>query len=565
MFRRIFGIAVLLACCMGVRAEAAPADVAKAQEAFERVDALFAEWNRPDSPGAALGLIYDGEFLYRKGYGSANLDHQIPMDADSVFYIASTSKQFAAAAMVLLSLDGKLSLDDDVRKYIPEVPDFGDTITIRQLIHHTSGLRDYLSLMELSGESFEDYFDQQHGLEIIARQKALNFRPNEQYVYSNSGYELIPIVVERVTGKSMNEFCAERIFTPLGMTVTRWDDDRAAVVRNRVISYYGTAENGFKQYMKNFDAIGSGGLLTCVNDLAKWDRNFYDPKVGGQPFLDAMIERAVLNDGKVLTYASGLAHDERHGLKYIGHSGGMLGFRTEFIRFPEQKFSVILLSNLGSIDPTALALKVADVFLNPAGEEAATVEEVGTAPATFVVPEDELRAKRGDYFDETTGDLWKISVWQDRLRIVRLGAPQNLIPIAPARFRVEQGETEIEFDASGSAAPTMFNVFERDRPARRFNSVKRPELTESELDAYVGSYYSVELDATFEIVREKSRLLLRRAKRPEMRLAPIVADRFEGGEIHLVFDRDDSSEVNAFRIDTRMNGGRVQGLEFVRK
>jgi CubicO group peptidase (beta-lactamase class C family) len=241
----------------------------------EKVDKLFAQWDKPDSPGCALGVIKGGKLVYKCGYGSANLDYNAPLTSESVFYIASTSKQFTAASILLLVRRGAISLDDDIRKYFPELPKYEAPITVKHLVHHTSGVRDYLELMGMADRRTDGPFGNEVAVELIARQKGLNFKPGEKFLYSNSNYVLMAEIVRRASGKSLREFADENIFRPLGMTNTHFNDDLTAVVKNRVVSYAPISPGRFRQFVKTIEAMGDGNLLTTVEDLAKWDQNFY--------------------------------------------------------------------------------------------------------------------------------------------------------------------------------------------------------------------------------------------------------------------------------------------------
>ena len=329
----------------------------------ERVDQLFAEWDRPDSPGCALGAIRDGELVYKNGYGAGDLEAGTPLTPQSVFYIASVSKQFTAACILLLEQQGKLSLDDDIRRHVPEMPQYEEPITLRHLVHHTSGLRDYLDLLELAGRNFAEAFDNADGMAILCRQRELNFKPGEKHLYCNSGYKLMAEIVGRVSGLALRPFAKREIFAPLGMAHTHFDDDNSPAVENRVLSYRPDAETGFVPLEKNFTIVGSGGLLTTVEDLLLWDRNFYEPKVGGDSFVETMQRCGTLNSGEELDYTAGLVVGEYKGLRLVHHSGSMLGFRTIMARFPAQKFTVVLLGNLGTIDTWKLMTQVTDIYL----------------------------------------------------------------------------------------------------------------------------------------------------------------------------------------------------------
>ena len=277
------------------------------------------------------------------------------------YYVGSVSKQFTAAAIALLVRDGQIHLDDPVSKYIPEVAHL-PRMTIRQLVHHTGGVRDIYVLMALAGIRMEDVLPEADAINLIARQKELNFAPGSEYLYSNSGYLFLAQIVKRVTGKSLRVFADERIFQPLGMTHTHFHDEPYHVLNNRVISY-APAEGGYRiSYLLNFDKIGAGGLYTTLGDLLKWDQNFYQNKLGAG-FLETIHTRGVRNSGDTLTYAFGLQIDRYRALPVVRHSGSLMGFKADIVRFPDQRFSVITLCNLESINPTALNNQVADLYL----------------------------------------------------------------------------------------------------------------------------------------------------------------------------------------------------------
>ena len=293
----------------------------------------------------------------------ANLDHDVPLTPRSVFHVASVSKQFTAAAIHLLAQDGKLSLDDEVRKHVPELADFGEPVTIRHLLHHTSGIRDQWSLLGLAGWRYSrDLITDDDVMSLLSRQRELNFRPGERHLYSNSGYTLLAIVVSRASGKSFRQFTTERIFAPLGMTHTFFRDNFNEIVKHQAYGY-SPAGNTFRLSVTNFDTAGATSLLTTVEDLAKWNANFDTPIVGGSRFLDAMLERGTLRDGTRISYASGLAHGTNDGLPTISHGGADAGYRSAFVRFSGQRLAVATLCNVSNANPTMLANRVAAVYL----------------------------------------------------------------------------------------------------------------------------------------------------------------------------------------------------------
>ena len=329
----------------------------------DKVDQLFEPWDSADSPGCAVGVVKDGTLVYSRGYGMADLGSGMPLTPRSVFDVCSIAKQFTAACIALLARSERISLDDDVRKYVPKAPSYGGGVTIRHLVHHTSGIRDYIDLMMLAGRDFRAPFGQSDALEIIARQKDLNFEPGSAYLYSNSGYVLLAEVVERVSGQSLKEFAEENIFRPLGMNETYFNDGNDSIQSRKVVGYE-TAENeDIREDPTSVRVIGDGELWTTVEDLCLWDRSFYDNALGDGKLVDLMLTPGELNSGEETDYGFGLVLGEYKGLKTVHHAGDWVGFRSDMIRFPQQGLTAICLSNLGSTRPTRLTRRIADIYL----------------------------------------------------------------------------------------------------------------------------------------------------------------------------------------------------------
>ena len=322
---------ILTAMCL------VPSQVRGQQFAPEpRVDSVFASYDRPDAPGCAVGVYQDGRIRYARGYGLADLEHRVPITPATVFDIGSTSKQFTAATILLLQQEGKLSLDDDVRRFLPELPEYERPITIRHLLHHTSGLRDYIGLLQLAGIRYDDVSTPDDALQMIARQRALNFLPGEEHLYSNSGYFLLSLIVERAAGRSLRDEARDRIFVPLGMTRTAYLGHYADVVLDRAIGYE-PVDSGYRADMPRWLQLGDGALLTTVEDLVHWGENFRTTRVGGAGMRDALLTRGQLASGKELDYALGLMRGEHRGLPTVFHGGSWGGYVAEFLRFPEQR------------------------------------------------------------------------------------------------------------------------------------------------------------------------------------------------------------------------------------
>lgn len=535
----------------------------------KKVDAIFAEYDKADSPGCSLGVIRDGKLIYTRGYGRANLEHNLPITSRTVFDIGSTSKQFSAASILLLEQQGKLSRGDDVRKWVPELPDYGRKITIRHLLHHTSGLRDYLTLMALSGIHFDGVTTPDDALGFIVRQKELNFAPGEEHLYSNSGYFLLSTIVQRASGKSLRAFAHENIFAPLGMSDTHYHDDHTELVPRRAAAYAPKPGGGFAIDMSNFEQTGDGAVFTTVEDLLKWDQNFYQPKVGGRALIAALQEKGKLNSGKELDYATGVVVGKHRGLTTVSHGGSWGGYRAELVRFPEQRFSVITQCNLASTNPSRLARQVAEVYLQaqmtpaesrprPASGSGGPNKTAGSAP----LPESELVKYTGVFRSPSSGGLRRIRAEQGRLRIDSFGpGSTDLMPMGEGRFTVAGTAfaTEMKFDAGGG-----FTVQRATDPpeTERFERAEAFEPSAAELAAFAGTYYSEELDATYVLSEKDGKLWTRTRYNPPGELRPAVRDLFVGPQgIRVEFARDGQGRPASFVVQA----GRVRNIRFVRR
>lgn len=525
----------------------------------DRVDRLFVEWDRSDSPGCALGIIEDGQFVYKRGYGMATLEHNVPITSRTVFRIASTSKQFTATCIALLVEQSRIALDDDIRKYLPELPEYGYPVTIRHLVHHTSGLRDYIELMELAGMRDQDFYTDDEALEMLARQKALNFAPGEEYLYSNTGYYLLGIIVRRASGQSLRAFAEENIFRPLGMASTHFHDDHAEIVPQRATGYSPNEEKekgGYRIDETTLDIVGDGGVFTTAEDLSLWDQNFYRNRLGqgGDVLVQQILTPGVLNNGDPLNYAFGLVVGDYRGSRMISHSGGFVGFRAEMIRFPGQKFSVICLANLSTIEPTRLARQVADIYLADQLEE-------GPEPG-FLAETRVLDDKTGVYWSGTSGMVMELSLQNGKLLAEAFGESVQIAPVTETDFVTVAApfDLRISFEKPGRGKPWLMHVCEE---GERPDTLKMIEVVLSgtdQLAEYVGEYASEELRVTYQLVLEDGNLFVRHKNAPKDPLRPGFSDMFWVDPITLLFTRDDRARVSGFTVDT----GRVRQVRFVR-
>ena len=389
-----------------------------------QVDAVFARWERPASPGCALGVYQDGRLAYARGYGIADLEHNAPITPDTVFYAGSVSKQFTAMTAALAIQQGKLGADDDVRKWVPELPDYGRPITIRHLVHHTSGLRDVNTLMVLAGRRDEDAFDNEAVLRIVARQKALNFMPGDEHLYSNSGYAMLALAVERATGTPFAAYADASIFQPLEMTVSHFHTDLSRLVPGRAYAYDRRPDGSFALNSPANERAGAGGLFTTVRELVRWDENFYDAKVGGPDVIRMLETPGRLNSGAELAYAWGLTVGSYRGMPIVEHSGSLGGYRAHIIRFRPVHTSVAILCNVSTVSTGAVVRRVADAvvggrFPQPAPEPA--MPPPGTIPPGlgYLYEGDELKVFAGEYYSDELESSYRVTVADNRLRLQR--------------------------------------------------------------------------------------------------------------------------------------------------
>jgi CubicO group peptidase (beta-lactamase class C family) len=430
------------------------------------VDEVFADLAKPGSPGCALGVYRDGKIIYAKGYGLANLEENIPITPASVFDIGSTSKQFTAASILLLEKQGKLSLNDDVRKYVPELPDYGQKITILHLLNHTSGLRDYLTLMELAGINTDSVTTDEDALALIIRQKALNFVPGSDWLYSNTGFFLLSVIVKRVSGRTLREFAAENIFSPLGMTHTQYRDDHTSVFPGRAMAYDPREHaDGYVLDVSYFEQTGDGAVHTSVEDLQKWDENFYSAQIGGKEFLAEIQEQGKLNSGKLLDYAKGLFIEDYRGLHTVSHGGAWGGYRAELLRFPEQHFSAACLCNLGTANPSKRAHEAADIYLasslKPKQEKKKEEEESRKKKDSFKLTEEQIQAYTGDYWSEELGVAYRLGVADGTLKVLKVTDAAGLPRLNGSSQDGLRATGMDEFEAVGTPATIHFKRDDR--------------------------------------------------------------------------------------------------------
>ncbi len=469
----VFALSLGASRSLGAQAAPPPGGTGITAAEAGRIDSIFAPLDDTRSPGCALGIVREGSLIFARGYGMANLDHGIAVGPGTIFRTGSVSKQFTAAVIVLLAEEGAFSLDDDIRVHFPEIPEYEAPITGRHLLYHTSGIRDYLELMSMRGVGDEATYSEEDVVALLARQKALNFPPGSQFLYSNSGYLLLSRLVERATGRTLREQAERLLFGPLGMEATHFHDDHREIVQSRATGYGPDLGKGYVISQTTLDIVGDGGVFTSVEDLARWMANFWTLEVGGEAWLSSLEERGVLVSGDTIDYALGLRHGVQRGLPYVGHGGAFVGYRAATLRYPEENLATMVLCNYARTDPMGMAMEVGAVLLD------------------------------------------------DRM------------------------EPKVEPVAATPSSPTPPSP---------------PTLTRQDEDAFLGEFYSEEVDATLRVVRGEEGLVLDVNGGWELPLRAIGPDRFRAEYLTLIFDREPGQILGFWA-----GSGRVEGVWFGRK
>jgi len=546
---------------------------ARASDAIEdKIDNLVGRKVKPDGPGCAVLVVDDGRIMFKRGYGIANMDTGRPITSTTAFNIESVTKQFTAACIALLVEKGEISLNDDIRKYVPEMPQYQGPIQIKHLIHHTSGMRDFAILSFLKGIPPEVACSERELLDLISRQKQLNFGPGDHQKYSNSGYFLLGIIVRRVTGMSVGEYAEKEIFAPLGMTHTAYHYDPARTAGNLAVPHICDPEGKYHAHPMIVDTndYGYGGIHTTVEDLYLWDQSFFRNQIGGESFSTLMLTRGTTNKGDTLNYAFGLDIGNYMGLRTVSHGGGSPGYNAFILRFPERKFSVICLAN-HAINTGRLCYEIADLCLDIHKEKT----EPAPAPVAQTVAEVDPAVYPGleGVYRMDDGTTLIISATDNRLFLQEPGArPIELEPKSATEYVIKWINLEVSFvpDEGGAISKLVCHQNGHEGIARRLD---RRSLSSDQLLEYEGQYYSDELNVTFGVYANQDQLYLKAPRVPDVFqfnfsdpdgqniLKHMVNDEFMRCYGTIGFSRDDNGKITGFSINA---GGNLKDLRFSR-
>ncbi|MBE9463509.1 serine hydrolase domain-containing protein [Dyadobacter subterraneus] len=541
----------------------------KAQSAriTARVDSLFAEWNKPGKPGAAVGVIHQGKLVYAKGFGESDMETGARNGPETIFHVASVSKQFTAYAIVLLFQEGKLSLDDDIRKYLPEVPDFGKTITIRHLIHHTSGLRDQWNLLAMAGWQLDDVITKEHVFNLVKRQKELNFEPGSAYSYCNTGYTLLAEIVSRVAKQPFPEYMQEHVFKPLGMKNTLFYDNYERIVRGRAYSFHKSekAAEGYEKSILSYSNVGATSLFTTVTDLSRWIDNFSSHKIGNAATMTQMLEKGRLTKGDTLPYAFALSHGKLKGLAYYGHNGADAGFRSFLTYFPKEDYGFVVLSNQAEFDPQKKGFEVAGIYLSSLFKEDKTVKTPVTTPTNSAYKFDSTLFKNyeGSYeLAEAPGFILKFRRDGARYLAQATGQGENeIFPSSDSTFFLKVVEASVIFHKSKVGKVSKITL--RQNRDHTGNRVKPTVINDLKREELVGKYYSPELETFYTITLKDDTLKLIHVHHGEVILRVVNKDRLTA-PWWFVQNIDIARDVSGKVTGIRMSNGRVVNLWFKR-
>lgn len=523
-------------------------------ETVAAIDRLFARWDKPDTPGAIVAIARGGETVFARGFGMANLEHGIPLTIDSRSETGSVAKQFTAAAVTLLAVRAKLSLDDSLKKHLPEVPEFGRDITLRMLLDHTSGMRDLHGLFELLGRpTYTNPHENTEVLELVGRQRDLNFPPGTEYVYCNTGYILITFVVERVSGRPFAEFCRDEIFGPRGMTHTAWRTQFNKIVPGRAAAYAFEPGGTFRADLPYSNIHGNGGLLTTVGDLLLWNESFERAEGEWAEVVRLMQRPSKLKNGEPIENGLGLRVSTYRGIAEISHSGATAGYSTYLTRFPTERLSIAVLGNLYGLDAGAYAYRIADVILGPA------LKPREPRPAAITLSPDELAAHAGLY-RSPEHDLVVRTTMKDGKLTVSGG---ELVPVGPHAFVSSASGARLTFDAGRDDRPRQL-TFASNRIARTYTAVPAAAPDAAHLAEYAGDYHCPELDVAIPVTVANGALSVRIRPAPAVWAEPTFTDGFWLARAwHITFSRDAGGRVNGFEATNA--SGRCRRVKFVRR
>ncbi len=523
-----------------------------------KIDSLFLIWNTTSSPGCSVGIVRNDSLIYAKGYGMSNLEYGIINEPRTIYHMASVSKQFTAYAILLLEKSGKLSIDDDVHKYLNWFPDMHKRITIRNLLNHTSGIRDQWELLAIAGTRLDDVITQEQIVKLLSRQQALNFEPGSKYAYSNSGFTMLAEIVKAVSGQTLRQFTDSAIFKPLGMTSTHFHDDYTEIEKNRAYSYDTDDSGRLVNSILSYSNEGATSLFTNVPDMSKWVMNFYQTRVGDASTITELAEKTRLTSGKEISYAKGIVVNDFRGQRQFGHDGADAGYRTSISVYPDLKLGFIVFSNFGDFDPSGKAREMASLFIpEPAAKKKQEAAKKVDSTTAVISDTNAIHFLLGSYSGEDAH--FGLRLRDQRLYwVLGNGKERLLIPSMRDSF-ADAILPEVKFLFSHEGGKTIMHEFWPDN-SRVLTKYDERKLTDEELGAFTGVFYCPELDCKYGVALKNHQLVLTNDKYDDKPLTVrgdfLTDDYWWIQNIKML--RSSSGKITGFET----NSGRVQHLFF---
>lgn len=526
-----------------------------------QADQIFSQWNKNDIPGVSLAVVSNGKVIFSKGYGLSNLEYNIPSVSSTVYQVASVSKQVTAFAVLLLESRGKLSLNDNLAKFIPEMPEYAKSITLKHLLYHTSGLRDYWELLSSAGWRYDDVITADQVLDLICRQKGLTSRPGYEEIYTNTGYALLAEVVSRVSGMSFAEFARENIFKPLKMNHTAVLDNNEAIVKNVACSYH-LSDGVYKKSLLNNNVTGSTNLFTTVDDMSLWALNLEKPVVGSPEMIHKMTRRGTLDSGDSTNYAMGLDTGPYRGVMLVGHQGAEAGYRSFFAMFPAHKLTLIVFSNNAEADPAALGLEVADLVLKDKFPPE-DISQITAKPATAQAQPDfagnkNLLALCAGRYELRPGYVINITSEDEGLYAEAHEVPKSrLVRTSEKEFTLPMMRAKLTFAGDDPASVSRMLV-ELNGQQMVAPKLKPFEPSSVSTDELTGDFYSHELRTIYTFVTKDKQLVVKQLRMEDVKLQATAPDQFSIDKRRVEFVRGADNKITGFMFSS----GRIRNIWF---
>ena len=525
-----------------------------------QIDSIFSDWNGTDRPGGAMIIVHHGQPVCQKAYGLASLEYAAPNTCETIFNVASVSKQFTAFGILLLEQQGKLRLDDDIRRYLPDLPDFGETITIRHMLQHTSGLRSLHALFQFAGWRGDDRRSGDDLMQFMQKQRALNFPVGSEYLYCNTGFIFAAEIIEVVTGQAFNDWMTEHVFAQLGMHSTFFREDYTVVVPDVATSYYGPP-GAYRKSVEFWAYHGSGNLHTTVGDLARWMDNFRTQRVGGPAVFDRFLTNAVLTSGDTIDYALGINVNRYRGHTQYVHGGSIGGYRAHLVYFPDHQLGIAVLGNSASAGPAGKAYALADLLLDgeasPEPGPVVTASSHGTRPPTRA----EVDRLKGHYKWLGGNPRYRQIVSEDGRLLYVNNDQRTELGVLPSGDLIFLGITnEIELREAVIENKAVLAVYENGVLDGYLRKFKPWDWSDADIAALAGRYYSPEVETAYILRQDEKGLIIDHPRHEARRIVPRERDHLQAGGWHIKVHRDQQNKISGIS----MTNGRVRNLWFAR-